>query len=68
MQKTSAPRATAHGIRATGLAKLAGAHLSDASNEPTPYAQDEAVAGDLSEADVERIHEALGGHPVGAAS
>lgn len=55
------PRATAHGIQATGAAKMAGVHLSDAANEPTPYRQDETAAGDLTEADVERIYHGLGG-------
>lgn len=34
----------AHNIKALGLCKVGGRHLSDASNEPTTFADIEAVA------------------------
>ena len=46
---------TAHGIKRTGPAKVGGAHLSDASNEPDPSCADDThlaeearVAADLA--------------------
>lgn len=35
---------TAHGIKRTGPAKVSGAHLSDAANEPGDFARIEAEA------------------------
>lgn len=55
VQLDRAQGATAHGITHTTGAKVGGAHLSDAANEPEPSSAEDVHLAEVSEVERQRI-------------